>query len=319
MGWPCFTKRHMRMKKIKFLLIALMMLMVAPVNAQSKYTVPLTGRKVSLWVSDEQVLSLSEKEYKSYLSSAKLSTNATQTAMVKRVGQRLATAVETYLKQVNRLDAIQNYNWEFNLVQDKSANAFCMPGGKIVVYEGLLPITQDESSLAIVLGHEIAHAVAKHSAEQLSTQAKQNVGAKVLGAVLGVAGASNATSILTQTAFSLGTKLSSLKYSRDNENEADYMGLVFAAMAGYDPSVAVSFWQRMASNSQNRKLAFLSDHPSDANRIANIKKWLPVAKKYYKPVVTSTHKTTTTKNSTTSKKKKTTSKKKATKKTTKKR
>lgn len=319
MGWPCFTKRHMRMKKIKFLLIALMMLMVAPVSAQSKYTVPLTGRKVSLWVSDEQVLSLSEKEYKSYLSSAKLSTNATQTAMVKRVGQRLATAVETYLKQVNRLDAIQNYNWEFNLVQDKSANAFCMPGGKIVVYEGLLPITQDESSLAIVLGHEIAHAVAKHSAEQLSTQAKQNVGAKVLGAVLGVAGASNATSILTQTAFSLGTKLSSLKYSRDNENEADYMGLVFAAMAGYDPSVAVSFWQRMASNSQNRKLAFLSDHPSDANRIANIKKWLPVAKKYYKPVVTSTHKTTTTKKSTTSKKKKTTSKKKTTKKTTKKR
>ena len=266
------------MKKIKFLLIALMMIMVAPVSAQSKYTVPLTGRKVSLWVSDEQVLSLSEKEYKSYLSSAKLSTNATQTAMVKRVGQRLATAVETYLKQVNRLDAIQNYNWEFNLVQDNSANAFCMPGGKIVVYEGLLPITQDESSLAIVLGHEIAHAVAKHSAEQLSTQAKQNVGAKVLGAVLGVAGASNATSILTQTAFSLGTKLSSLKYSRDNENEADYMGLVFAAMAGYDPSVAVSFWQRMASNSQNRKLAFLSDHPSDANRIANIKKWLPVAK-----------------------------------------
>lgn len=239
--------------------------------------------------------------------------------MVKRVGQRLATAVETYLKQVNRLDAIQNYNWEFNLVQDNSANAFCMPGGKIVVYEGLLPITQDESSLAIVLGHEIAHAVAKHSAEQLSTQAKQNVGAKVLGAVLGVAGASNATSILTQTAFSLGTKLSSLKYSRDNENEADYMGLVFAAMAGYDPSVAVNFWQRMASNSQNRKLAFLSDHPSDANRIANIKKWLPVAKKYYKPVVTSTHKTTTTKKSTTSKKKKTTSKKKATKKTTKKR
>ena len=193
------------MKKIKFLLFALMLLMAAPIaNAQSKFTVPVTGRKVRLWVSDEQVLSLSEKEYKSYLTSAKLSTNATQTAMVKRVGSRLATAVETYLKQTNRMDAIQNYSWEFNLVQDNSANAFCMPGGKIVVYEGLLPVTKDEASLAVVLGHEIAHAVAKHSAEQLSTQVKQNMSAKLLGAVLGVSGASTTTSILTQTDFALG-------------------------------------------------------------------------------------------------------------------
>ena len=210
------------MKKIKFLLFALMLLMAAPIaNAQSKFTVPVTRRKVRLWVSDEQVLSLSEKEYKSYLTSAKLSTNATQTAMVKRVGSRLATAVETYLKQTNRMDAIQNYSWEFNLVQDNSANAFCMPGGKIVVYEGLLPVTKDEASLAVVLGQEIAHAVAKHSAEQLSTQVKQNMSAKLLGAVLGVSGASTTTSILTQTAFSLGSNLGSLKYSRDNESEED--------------------------------------------------------------------------------------------------
>ena len=152
------------MKKLKFLLIALMLLMVAPVSAQTKYTVPVTGRKVKLWVSDEQVLSLSSQEYESYLKSVKISTDATNTALVKKVGQRLATAVETYLKENNRLDAIQNYQWEFNLVQDNTANAFCMPGGKIVVYEGLLPVTQSESALAIVLGHEIAHAVAKHSA-----------------------------------------------------------------------------------------------------------------------------------------------------------
>lgn len=312
------------MKKIKFLLFALMLLMAAPIaNAQSKFTVPVTGRKVRLWVSDEQVLSLSEKEYKNYLTSAKLSTNATQTAMVKRVGSRLATAVETYLKQTNRMDAIQNYSWEFNLVQDNSANAFCMPGGKIVVYEGLLPVTKDEASLAVVLGHEIAHAVAKHSAEQLSTQVKQNMSAKLLGAVLGVSGASTTTSILTQTAFSLGSKLGSLKYSRDNESEADYMGLVFAAMAGYDPSVAVNFWQRMAANSQSSKLAFLSDHPSDEKRIANIKKWLPTAQKYYKPVATTTTSKTTTKKSSTkkkstAKKKTTSSKKSVAKKTTKK-
>lgn len=304
------------MKKLKYLLFALMLLMVAPVNAQSKYTVPVTGRKVKLWVSDEQVLSLSSQEYQNYLKTAKISTDAANTALVKKVGERLANAVETYLKENNRLDAIKDYKWEFNLVQDNTANAFCMPGGKIVVYEGLLPVTQNEASLAIVLGHEIAHAVAKHSAEQLSTQVKQQAGAKLLGAVLGATSVSNTTSILTQTAFSLGSKLGSLKYSRDNESEADYMGLIFAAMAGYDPNEAVTFWQRMASTSTNSRPAFLSDHPSDSKRIANIKKWLPTALKYYKPVTTTTtsntKKTTTKKTST----KKTTTKKASSKKTT---
>lgn len=283
------------MKFLKHVLLALVLLLSAPtaMNAQGKFVVPVTGRKVRLWVSDEQVLSLSAQEYQSYLKTAKISTNAANTAMVQKVGKRLAAAVETYLRNNNRLDAIQNYCWEFNLVQDNSANAFCMPGGKIVVYEGLLPVTQSEDALAIVLGHEIAHAVAKHSAEQLSTQVKQQAGAKLLGAVLGATGVSNTTSLLTQTAFSLGSKLGSLKYSRDNESEADYMGLIFAAMAGYDPSVAVSFWQRMASSSTNSRLAFLSDHPSDAKRIANIQKWLPTALKYYTPVTTT--KTTTKK------------------------
>lgn len=289
------------MKFLKHVLLALVLLLSAPtaMNAQGKFVVPVTGRKVRLWVSDEQVLSLSAQEYQSYLKTAKISTNAANTAMVQKVGKRLAAAVETYLRNNNRLDAIQNYSWEFNLVQDNSANAFCMPGGKIVVYEGLLPVTQSEDALAIVLGHEIAHAVAKHSAEQLSTQVKQQAGAKLLGAVLGATGVSNTTSLLTQTAFSLGSKLGSLKYSRDNESEADYMGLIFAAMAGYDPGVAVSFWQRMASSSTNSRLAFLSDHPSDAKRIANIQKWLPTALKYYTPVTTTK---TTPKKATTQKK-----------------
>lgn len=289
------------MKFLKHVLLALVLLLSAPtaMNAQGKFVVPVTGRKVRLWVSDEQVLSLSAQEYQSYLKTAKISTNAANTAMVQKVGKRLAAAVETYLRNNNRLDAIQNYSWEFNLVQDNSANAFCMPGGKIVVYEGLLPVTQSEDALAIVLGHEIAHAVAKHSAEQLSTQVKQQAGAKLLGAVLGATGVSNTTSLLTQTAFSLGSKLGSLKYSRDNESEADYMGLIFAAMAGYDPSVAVSFWQRMASSSTNSRLAFLSDHPSDAKRIACIQKWLPTALKYYTPVTTTK---TTPKKATTQKK-----------------
>lgn len=274
------------MKKIAVFLSALAVLTLVSCGTTS--TVPVTGRKQHLLVTDEQVLSLSNKEYSNYMKSAKVSTNAKNTAMVKRVGQRLASAVEEYLKQHNQQSEIKNYSWEFNLVQDNSANAFCMPGGKIVVYEGLLPITQTESALAVVLGHEIAHAVAKHSAEQLSTQMRQQYGAQILGAVLNGAGVSSNTSDLAQGVFGLGSKFSSLHYSRKNESEADYMGLIFAAMAGYDPSVAVSFWQRMAASSQNNTPAFLSDHPSDAQRIANIKKWLPEAQKLYKPVSSTT-------------------------------
>lgn len=286
------------MKKLSYFVSALAALLVVSCGTTS--TVPVTGRKQHILVSDEQVLGLSNQEYTNYMKTAKISTNAQNTAMVKRVGQRLATAVETYLKEHNESAELKNYNWEFNLVQDNSANAFCMPGGKIVVYEGLLPITQNESALAIVLGHEIAHAVAKHSAEQLSKQMRQQYGSQILGAVLTGAGVSSETSTLAQGVFGLGSKFSNLHYSRKNESEADYMGLIFAAMAGYDPSVAVSFWQRMASSSQNSTPAFLSDHPSDAQRIADIKKWLPEAEKYYKPQasantqssVASTHNTT---------------------------
>lgn len=283
------------MKKLSYFVSVLAALLVVSCGTTS--TVPVTGRKQHILVSDEQVLGLSNQEYTNYMKTAKISTNAQNTAMVKRVGQRLASAVETYLKEHNESAELKNYKWEFNLVQDNSANAFCMPGGKIVVYEGLLPITQNESALAIVLGHEIAHAVAKHSAEQLSKQMRQQYGSQILGAVLTGAGVSSETSSLAQGVFGLGSKFSNLHYSRKNESEADYMGLIFAAMAGYDPSVAVSFWQRMASSSQNSTPAFLSDHPSDAQRIADIKKWLPEAEKYYKPQtsdktqssVTSTH------------------------------
>ena len=147
-------------------------------------TVPLTGRTHRISVSDAQVLSLSNQEYTKYMASAKKSTNAAKTAQVVRVGKRLAAAVETYLRENGYANDLQNYSWEFNLVQDNSVNAFCMPGGKIVVYEGLLPVASSDNSLAIVLGHEIAHAVAKHSAEQMSKAQNQQVGTSILGSVL---------------------------------------------------------------------------------------------------------------------------------------
>ena len=299
------------MRKVKFMLMALVAAIV--MSCGTTRTVPITGRKQNILVSDEQVLSLSNKEYSDYMKSAKLSTNSANTAMVKRVGQRLATAVEKYLNEHGLQAETKEYSWEFNLVQDPSVNAFCMPGGKIVVYEGLLPVTKDEASLAIVLGHEIAHAVAKHSAEQMSKQIKNQYGTEILGQVLNAAGVSSGTTQLAQIIAQKGLQFRSLKYSRDNESEADRMGLIFAAMAGYDPNVAVSFWQRMAQMTGNSNQSdVFSDHPSDAKRIAAIKQELPEALTYYKPVTTTSKKKTTTtkKKTTTSSKKKTSTKKK---------
>ena len=297
------------MRKVKFMLMALVAAIV--MSCGTTRTVPITGRKQNILVSDEQVLSLSNKEYSDYMKSAKLSTNSANTAMVKRVGQRLATAVEKYLNEHGLQAETKEYSWEFNLVQDQSVNAFCMPGGKIVVYEGLLPVTKDEASLAIVLGHEIAHAVAKHSAEQMSKQIKNQYGTEILGQVLNAAGVSSGTAQLAQIIAQKGLQFRSLKYSSDNESEADRMGLIFAAMAGYDPNVAVSFWQRMAQMTGNSNQSdVFSDHPSDAKRIAAIKQELPEALTYYKPVTTtSKKKTTTTKKKTTYSKKTSTRKK----------
>lgn len=284
------------MRHLKFILMsAVATLLFAACGTTS--TVPITGRKHSLLVSDAQVLSLSNQQYSEFMKTAKLSTNAANTAMVKRVGTRLANAVETYLRNNGMADEIKNYSWEFNLVQSNEANAFCMPGGKIVVYEGLLPITQNEASLAIVLGHEIAHAVAKHSAEQMSKKIRQQYGTQIGGALLGQVVGSDAANIATSIAQQ-GFNLANLKYSRDDESEADHMGLIFAAMAGYDPEVAIPFWQRMASSSNSNESDFLSDHPSDAKRIAAIEKEMPEAMKYYEASGYAKKTTTTTKTTT---------------------
>lgn len=268
------------MKNVKslMLILATSLLIAACGTTQ---TVPVTGRKHSLLVSDAQVLSLSKEEYSKYMKSAKLSSNAANTAMVQRVGRRLASAVEAYLRNNGAADEIKNFSWEFNLVADKNVNAFCMPGGKIVVYEGLLPVTQDEASLAIVLGHEIAHAVAKHSAEQMSKKIRQSygtqIGSQILGAIAGQSVGDLAGAVAQQ-----GFSFANLRYSRDNETEADHIGLIFAAMAGYNPQVAVPFWKRMAALSGNSNQSdMFSDHPSDAKRIAAIQQWMPTAMKYY--------------------------------------
>jgi len=294
------------MRKIYLTLLSVMTLLLASCGTTS--TVPITGRQQTLLVSDGEVLSLATQQYQEFMKTAKLSINTANTAMVKRVGQNLANAVVNYLKANGLSSEVSNYNWTFNLIQDKNVNAWCMPGGLIVVYEGLLPVTQDESSLAIVLGHEIAHAVAKHSAEQLSTQMKQQYGLQIGTAVAGALGMGTNTQSIVQAIAAQGFNFKNLSYSRNHESEADHMGLIFAAMAGYDPRVATAFWQRMAASSTNQTAEFLSDHPSDATRISQIQGWMPEALKYYKPATTTSattravsNKTTSTKSSTTKK------------------
>lgn len=267
------------MKTLRILSLVVATVIMASCGTTTQ--VPITGRKQNLIVSDEQVLSLSNEQYKEYMKTAKASTNAANTAMVKRVGQRLANAVVAYLNANGQGSEVSQYKWEFNLVQNTQVNAFCMPGGKIVVYEGLLPVTQDEASLAIVLGHEIAHAVAKHSAERLSNTYKQQYGMQILGGVAQAAGVNSSLQQLGTQVLGVGAQAWSSGFSRSQESEADHIGLIFAAMAGYDPQVAVSFWQRMAS-AGNSSSSIFSDHPSDAKRIKQIQGWLPEAQKYYK-------------------------------------
>ena len=270
------------MKKI---IVSLLALMLLAASCGTTNTVPITGRKTHLLVSDKEILSLSTQQYQEYMKSSKVSTDQGNTALVRRVGQRLATAVETFLRDNGYANEIENFQWEFNLVADNQVNAFCMPGGKIVVYEGILPVTQDEASLAIVLGHEIAHAVAKHSAEQMSKKIRQQYGTQIGATVLSqAAGVSSGTAGALAQLAQQGFNFANLKYSRDNESEADHLGLIFAAMAGYDPQAAIPFWQRMSQLSGgNKKSEFLSDHPSDEKRIAALQKEMPEALKYYNP------------------------------------
>jgi predicted Zn-dependent protease len=298
------------MKQIRIILMSLVAALL--VGCGTTKTVPITGRKQSLMVSDGEMLSLSSQQYSEFMKTAKPSTNAAATEMVRHVGQRLATAVETFLRDNGYANEIQNFQWEFNLVADNQVNAFCMPGGKIVVYEGILPVTHDEASLAIVLGHEIAHAVAKHSAEQMSKKIRQQYGTKIGTAVLTqAAGVGSGTASVISQVAQQGFNFANLKYSRDNESEADHLGLIFAAMAGYDPQVAIPFWQRMAQLSGGQKKSeLLSDHPSDQKRIAALQKEMPEALKYYNPPTpapaakqATTAKKKTTTNKTTTKKK----------------
>ncbi|ABL00871.1 M48 family metallopeptidase [Pelobacter propionicus] len=246
-------------------------------------TVPITGRSQLNLIPGSSMLSMSLQQYDQFLKEHKLSTNQEQTQMVKRVGLKIQNAVERYFASNGLSSQLANYKWEFNLVEDKQLNAWCMPGGKVVVYTGILPVTKDETGLAVVMGHEIAHAIAEHGNERMSQGLMAQMGGVALSTALSTQPA--ATQQLWMAAYGLGSQYGAiLPYGRLQESEADHLGLIFMAMAGYSPNEAVGFWQRMAAQKGgNTTPEFLSTHPADATRIQNIQRLIPEAMKYYRP------------------------------------
>jgi len=245
-------------------------------------TVPITGRSQLHLISSADLNALSFQQYGEFLQQNKLSADAQNTNMVKSVGLNIQKAVERYFAQHNLSNELNGYAWEFNLIESPEVNAWCMPGGKVVVYTGILPITQDVTGLAVVMGHEISHAVAQHGAERMSQGLMQELGGVALS--VAIQNESQTTQNIFMTAYGLGSTVGViLPFSRTQESEADRLGLIFMAMAGYNPTAALDFWTRMSqSKTGGSPPEFLSTHPSDQTRIDNLKKYMPEALQYYK-------------------------------------
>ena len=246
-------------------------------------TVPLTERKSLHLVSDSELVSLSLQQYADTLKASKLSGDAQKVQLVRRVGGRIAKATEDLLRQKGLEEEIQNYKWEFNLIDDpKVVNAWCMPGGKVAVYTGILPIVKDETGLAVVMGHEIAHAIAKHRNERMSEGLLVQLGGAALSVALGTE--PGATRDLFMQAYGVTAGVGfMLPHSRLQESEADHIGPILMAKAGYDPREAIPFWQRMNEQGGSRPPEFLSTHPAPESRIQDIQALIPEAMRYYQP------------------------------------
>jgi predicted Zn-dependent protease len=245
-------------------------------------TVPITERRTIHLVSDQELTALSLQEYSKVLQQSKLSHDPAKFQMVRTVGSKIAKATEELLREQGMTEDIRNYKWEFNLIEDdKTVNAWCMPGGKVAVYTGILPFTQNETGLAVVVGHEIAHAVAKHGNERMSQGLLAQLGGTALSVALSTQPA--ATADLFLQVYGVGAQVGFfLPYSRVQEAEADRIGLILMAKAGYDPREAVSFWKRMSQKSGDRPPEFLSTHPAPETRIREIEARIPEAMKYYR-------------------------------------
>jgi len=261
----------------------LLILLVLGATIHACATVPITGRRQVNLVGEGTVMGMAEGQYREVMQTSKLVPDSDpRTQMVKRCGDRIATAATRYLKDNKQSKRVKDFKWEFNLIDEPTVNAWCMPGGKVAFYTGILPVTADEAGLAVVMGHEVAHAIARHGNERMS-QGLALYGIGTTFEVLTSEKPGLARDIFLQS-IGVGGQLGILKYSRTHETEADKMGLIFMAMAGYDPREAPKFWERMSAGSQGQAPPeLLSTHPSDATRIRDLEEFMPEALKYYKP------------------------------------
>ena len=242
-------------------------------------TNPITGRSSLQLANNSEILTMSAQEYRSTLSKGKVITGTADAKRVSNVGMRIKSAAERYYQSIGRSADLANYSWEFNLLQSSELNAWCMPGGKVAVYTGILPVTKNDNGLAVVMGHEVSHALAGHGNERISQAMVAQYGGAILGGTISNAQWAN----VFQKVYPIGSQVALLKYGRNQESEADKMGLYLMGMAGYDPREAVPFWSRMeASSKGGRQPEFLSTHPNPETRISDINKDLPKALEYYK-------------------------------------
>jgi predicted Zn-dependent protease len=261
--------------------ILIVVLLAVSIFTNSCSTVPVTGRSQLSIIPASQLMSMSFQQYDTFLKENKISKDAKQTALIKKIGLKIQKSVEQYFAQKNLSNHLKGYSWEFNLIESDQVNAWCMPGGKVVFYTGILPICKDEAGIATVMGHEIAHAIAEHGGERMSQNLIVQLGG--MGLQTALQNEPELTQQLAMTAFGVGSQVGvMLPFSRLHESEADHMGLIFMAMAGYNPNESVGFWQRMTAQGGGAPPEFLSTHPSNQTRINDLKKLIPEAMQYYK-------------------------------------
>lgn len=259
-------------------ILAILLLFVA-----SCAIVPFTGRKQFTAIPVSQMVSLSADSYSQVLKDNKLSQNQKYISSVRQVGARLTAAVEKYMKANGMEASLEGYSWQYNVLVSDQLNAWCMPGGQIAFYEGIMPVCADDNGIAVVMGHEIAHAIAQHGNERMSQQLLVQMGGMALSEAL--QSQKESTQQLALLAFGVGSTLGvELPYSRTHESEADELGLYFMAMAGYDPRTAPAFWERMQAQGSARMPEFLSTHPEPANRIKAINRHMTKAMEYYSKI-----------------------------------
>lgn len=261
---------------------AVMLAVVCIVLAVACSKVPISNRRQMNLIPESQMMAMSFQAYKEFLDTNQaLPATDHRVVMVRRIGEKIKASVEKFLADNNQSKRVEGFAWEFNVVNQDVVNAWCMPGGKVVVYTGILPVTQDEKSLAVVMGHEIAHAIARHGNERMSQGLALQLGGTVISVAMSEKPALTRNIFLQS--YGIGSQLGMLAYSRNHETEADKLGLVFMAMAGYDPTSSIAFWERMAAGGGQKPPELLSTHPSDETRIATLKEFMPEALKYYKP------------------------------------